>query len=132
MTRQTPSKKGRAFGKGIFAALFLIAGVGHFTSTAFFQKIVPPSLPYPKEIVFLSGASEIALGTLLLIPKTSKPAAWGLIALLIAVFPANIYMYHHREMFPFPPIVLLIRLPLQALLILWAYVYTRPERAEAA
>ena len=127
MNGKPPGKIWRELGKGLFAALFLIAGIGHFTSTGFFQKIVP-TLPFPKEIVLLSGAVEIALGMLLLIPKTSRLAAWGLIALLIAVFPANLYMYTHQELFPLPRIVHILRPPLQAVLILWAYVYTRSPR----
>jgi uncharacterized membrane protein len=112
-------------GKLLFATLFLVAGVSHFTSPEFFLKIVPPYLPYHRELVLISGVFEIALGVLLLVPKTSRLAAWGLVALLIAVFPANLYMYQHRELFPYPAIGLLLRLPVQALLILWAYAYTR-------
>ncbi len=111
-------------GKCAFAGLFLVAGAGHFASTDFFAKIVPPSLPRPRELVWLSGAIEIALGVMLLVPRTSRLAAWGLIALLIAVFPANIYMYRHADLFPIPPIALLLRLPAQGLLVLWAYAYT--------
>jgi uncharacterized membrane protein len=113
-------------GKCLFAALFLAAGVGHFGSPDLFLKIVPPYLPYPRELVLISGVFEVTLGVLLLLPATTRLAAWGLIALLIAVFPANYYMYQHPELFPtIPPIGLLIRLPLQGVLILWAYAYTR-------
>ena len=112
-------------GKCLFAVPFLMSGVGHFASTDTFLKIMPPYLPYPRELVYISGAIEIALGILLLVPKTSRLAAWGLIALLIAVFPANISMYQHAEKFPVPEMVLLLRLPLQGLLILWAYAYTK-------
>jgi uncharacterized membrane protein len=120
-------------GKILFATPFLVSGVGHLVSTDFFLKIMPPYLPYPRELVLISGGFEIVLGIMLLVPKTSRLAAWGLVALLIAVFPANLYMYQHRELFPIPETVLLLRLPLQALLILWAYAYTRgpkPNRAE--
>jgi uncharacterized membrane protein len=75
----------------------------------------------------LSGVFEIALGLLLLVPQTTRLAAWGLIALLIAVFPANLFMYQHRELFQIPPLALLLRLPLQVLLIAWAWVYARDE-----
>jgi uncharacterized membrane protein len=109
----------------LFATFFLAAGVGHFTSTEFFVKIMPPYLPFHRELVYLSGVFEIVLGVLLLIPQTTRLAAWGLIALLIAVFPANIHMFLHRELFQVSPIVLLLRLPLQAILILWAWAYTR-------
>ena len=118
----------RMLGKGILAALFLTSGVGHFVSTETFQKIMPPYLPYPRELVLISGAFEIALGIGLLISKTSRLAAWGLIALLIAVFPANLYMYLHAEAFRLPPAVLAARLPLQAVLILWAWAYTRRRK----
>ncbi len=87
----------------MFAALFLVAGVGHFAATGLFLKIMPPYLPLHRELVLISGAIEIALGVMLLIPRTSRLAAWGLVALLIAVFPANIYVYQHRDMFPVVP-----------------------------
>jgi len=75
--------------------------------------------------VLVSGVIEIILGILLLVPRYSRLAAWGIIALLIAVFPANIHVYTHQELFPFPPLAHLLRLPLQGVLILWAFVYTR-------
>jgi uncharacterized membrane protein len=114
-------------GKILFAALFLFAGGSHFTKTEFLIKAMPPYLPYPRELVLISGVFEIALGLLLLVPRTSRLAAWGLVALLIAVFPANIYMYQHAELFLYPEIGLLIRLPMQGLLILWAYAFTRSQ-----
>jgi len=121
---------GWAVGKGAFAAIFLVAGVAHFRSPDLFAKIMPPSIPHPRAMVLISGAFEVALGACLLIPRTSRVAAWGLIALLIAVFPANVHMYRHAGDFPGPPIVYLIRLPIQGLLIWWAYRYARdPARA---
>ena len=68
---------------------------------------------------------------LAIIPSTTRLAACGLIALLIAVFPANIYMYQHPELFAVSPLVLLLRLPFQGILILWAWVYTRKQSATA-
>jgi uncharacterized membrane protein len=112
-------------GKCAFAALFVIGGVGHFVATDLYVRIMPPYLPYHRALVLLSGVFEVVLGILLLVPKTSRFAAWGLIALLIAVFPANIFMFQHPERFSLPPTLLLLRLPLQVVLILWAYVYTR-------
>ena len=112
-------------GKCVFAASFVFVGVQHFIATDFFMKIMPPYLPAHRELVLVSGVFEIALGVLLLIPQTTRLAAWGLIALLIAVFPANVYMFQHQELFDVSPLILLLRLPLQALLILWAWVYTR-------
>ncbi len=118
-------------GRLAFAALFIAAGVAHFRITDRFAKVVPPYIPHPRAMVWLSGIAEITLGALLLVPATSRLAAWGLVALLIAVFPANIYIYQHQELLPVPAGVPnpglwhLLRLPMQGLLILWAYAYTR-------
>lgn len=113
-------------GKVAFSALFIVAGVMHFSSERFFVEIMPPYLPYPRVLVHLSGIVEIVLGILLLIPPTSRAAAWGLIVLLIAVFPANIHVFQNQDLFPAPRLVHAIRLVLQLVLILWAYWYTRP------
>ncbi len=117
---------GTLISKWIFGILFVAAGIGHFVAPGFYMKIMPPYLPLHRELVLISGVAEVALGLLLLVPKTSRFAAWGLIALLVAVFPANIYVYQNRESFPqLPSFAHLLRLPMQAVLILWAYVYTR-------
>jgi uncharacterized membrane protein len=107
-------------------ALFMIgAGVMHFVNPTFFLKIMPPYLPLHNELVMLSGVFEILLGVLLLVPQYSRWAAWGIVALLIAVFPANVHVFQHQELIPAPPLVHLLRLPLQGIFILWAYWYTR-------
>jgi uncharacterized membrane protein len=113
--------------KVAFAGLFLFSGINHFLHAELFLRIMPPYLPWRLELVYLSGSCEILLGMLLLIPRFSRLAAWGLIALLIAVFPANIYMAVHPELYPnLPPVLLWLRLPLQGALIAWAWVYTLP------
>jgi uncharacterized membrane protein len=112
-------------GRWVFAALFVAGGVGHFVATGLYEKLMPPYLPWHRPLVLLSGAFEVVLGVLLLVPRTSRLAAWGLIALLVAVFPANIHLYRHQELLPVPPPVHLLRLPLQGVLILWAYAYTK-------
>ncbi len=113
----------------LFAMVILYVGAGifHFVKPAGFVKIVPTWLGHAETLVFVSGAVEIALGLLLLAPATRPWAAWGLIALLVAVFPANIRMaviYHERHL-PYFWLTLL-RLPLQGVLIWWAWIYTRP------
>lgn len=113
--------------KWLLAILMIGAGTMHFANPEFFVKIVPPALPSPLGVVYLSGFFELLLGVLLLVPKSSRLAAWGIIALLIAVFPANIYAYQHQELIPAPPLLHLLRLPLQGVLILWAYWHTRAE-----
>jgi uncharacterized membrane protein len=115
----------KAAGMILFAALFVLGGIGHFVATDAYMRIMPPYVPYQRVLVLVSGGFEIALGLLLLVRTTSRLAAWGLIALLIAVFPANVFMYRHPEEFDLPPALLLLRLPMQGLLILWAWAYTR-------
>lgn len=112
--------------KWIFGILFIFAGLNHFINPDFYLRIMPPVLPFHHFLVQFSGIIEIALGILLLIPKFSKLAAWGLIALLIAVFPANIYMAMNTELFPdFNPTLIYLRLPLQFILIAWAFRFTK-------
>ncbi|QFS47064.1 DoxX family membrane protein [Nostoc sphaeroides CCNUC1] len=89
---------------------------------------MPPQLPYPLELVYLSGFYEILGGIGLLVPPVSQAAAWGLIALFIAVFPANINMavnHIQLEHIPDSPWVQVVRLPFQAVLIAWAWWYTK-------
>lgn len=112
----------------ILAFFILSAGISHFTSPEGFIRIVPNYLPYPKALVYISGACEILIGIGLLIPKIRPYAAWGLVALLIAVFPANIYMAMNN--LPFgnttpPEWAQWVRLPFQFVLIAWAWWYTK-------
>lgn len=109
----------------LFGAFFVVAGVTHFTNRAFFVSIVPPFLPWPVALVYISGVAEMALGAALCVRRTSAFAAWGLIALLVAVFPANIHMWRHPELFPtISAAALFWRLPIQGALVLWAYWLT--------
>jgi uncharacterized membrane protein len=109
----------------IMAALYVMAGTWHFVKPKMYLRIMPPYLPAPLFLVYLSGIIEIALGILLWVPATRALAAWGVIALLIAVFPANIYMLQKGgEAFRMSDWVLWVRLPIQLVLIAWAYCYT--------
>ena len=113
--------------KYLFGIFFVLAGINHFANSAFYLRLMPPYLPWHLFLVNLSGLCEIGLGILLLIPKFTALAGWGLIALLIAVFPANIHMAINPQLFPeFSPLLLWLRLPLQVVLIAWAYWYTKP------
>jgi len=110
----------------VFGAAFVVAGLNHFRNPGFYVGIMPTYLPWPLALVYISGVAEAVLGALLLFPTWTVLAAWGLIALLIAVFPANVHMAMHPDLYPsVPPTWLLIRLPVQGLLIAWAYWYTR-------
>lgn len=112
----------------LLAVFMMGAGTMHFVNPQFYLKIMPPYLPWHLELVYLSGFFEAALGALLLVPRFSRLAAWGIFALLIAVFPANIYVYQHQDIIPAPPIVHLLRLPLQGVFLAWAYWHTRGGR----
>ena len=104
------------------AAFYVFAGVQHFRDPQFYLKIVPPKLPWREAAVYLSGVAEIAGGVGLLVPALRRAAAWGLVALLIVVFPANIYMAIYNiqaTSWAVPPVLLWLRLPLQVLLIWW-------------
>lgn len=111
--------------KYLLAFSFVLAGVNHFINADFYLKMMPPYLPAHLFLIYLSGIFQIALGILLLIPKYTQLAACGLIALLIAVFPANVYMAMNPEIFPeFSRTALYLRLPLQFVLIAWAFWFT--------
>lgn len=117
----------------VLAIAIITVGITHFTKPAPYVKIMPPQLPYPLELVYISGFFEILGGIGLLIPLVSVAAAWGLIALFIAVFPANINMTLNDielEGIPHNPVLYWGRLPLQAVLIAWAWWYTRHPEAQ--
>ena len=111
------------FGLSVF---FVYFGIDHFINPDFYLSIMPPAFPLHAEAVYISGFFEILGGICVLIPSLRKLAGCGLIALLIAVYPANIYMAITPEAFPEMSIGLLyFRLPLQFLFIYWAYSITR-------
>ena len=117
----------------LMGAIYVVAGVTHFVSPDGFVQIVPPWLPAPLLLVYLSGAAEITLGLGVIYPKTRRFAAWGLVALLLAVFPANVYMATSGVVVTGTtlgtldpsPLVRWGRLPLQAVLVAWAWWYTQ-------
>ena len=110
--------------KYLLAAFFTVAGANHFIKPSWYLKIMPPALPYPLLLVYLSGLLETALGLALLSHRLERKAGWGLAALLLAIFPANLNMALHPEAFPgFKPWLLWLRLPFQFVLIalvLWS------------
>ncbi len=112
--------------------MMVAAGINHFRNPTFYVRMMPDYLPWHEALVAFSGVAEILVGALLLVPRFSRLGAWALIALLLAVFPANVNMALHPEQFPtMSPTALWIRLPIQAVLILWAWWYTRPEAPAA-
>jgi uncharacterized membrane protein len=115
----------------VLAIFMVLAGVNHFLAAGTYRAMVPDVLPWPWAIVYVSGVAEIAGGLGLMHPRTRRAAAWGIILLLLAVFPANINMAVNdlplgdRDL---PTWALWARLPLQAVLIAWAWwvSQTRP------
>jgi uncharacterized membrane protein len=118
----------------ILAGAIILVGILHFAIPAPFVKIVPSSLPHPLLLVYISGFFEIAGGIGLLVPRVSQAAAWGLILLFIAVFPANINMAVNQINLPGIPDSSALRwgrLPLQAVLIVWAWWYTQSAESRS-
>jgi uncharacterized membrane protein len=101
---------------------YITAGVTHFLSPEWFLQIVPPFFPAPLALVYLSGVAEIVVGVGVLLPQTRHYAALATVALLVAVYPANIYMAVGDVMGS--ELVQWGRLPLQAVLVAWALWYT--------
>ncbi len=111
----------------LMGSLYVLAGFNHFIHPDFYVKMLNGFLPYPKALNIISGLAEIILGIGVCIPVSRKIAAWGIILLLIAVFPANINMAIHWPDWGSSATPFLIRLPVQILLVWWAYVYTKAE-----
>lgn len=109
----------------LMAVLYILAGLNHFRKPKFYEKIIPPFIPYKNYVNELIGFVEILFGIYLFIPMFSNLAAWSIIGLLVIIFPANIYMLINKKAsLGIPTWILLVRLPLQFILIYWAYQYT--------
>ncbi len=109
--------------RNMLAVFMIVAGVFHFATPVPFIKIVPGFLPFPAALVYISGVFEILLGAGLFFPATRRLSGWGLVALFIAVYPANLNMaFNHIKLSGIPDSWWLhgIRLPFQFVLIAWA------------
>jgi uncharacterized membrane protein len=115
----------------LMAAFYVAAGVMHFTRPDYYRPMMPPYLPWHDALIHLSGAAEVGLGIAVLIPPLRPLAAWGIVLLLIAVFPANVHIAQHDvPVFGAAEgagIGNWLRLPLQGVLIAWAWWYTRED-----
>jgi uncharacterized membrane protein len=117
-------------GVALAAIFYMVAGALHFLKPEPYLRIMPPYIPWHVAMVRVSGAFEILGGLGLLVPATRRAAAWGLVALLIAVFPANIYMATHpieAGAASIAPVLRWGRLPLQLLLVWWLLSCTKPR-----
>ena len=129
--RQSHSR-GYWVGLAALGIFYIVGGALHFVSPASYLAIMPPYIPWPLAMIYISGAAEILGGIGVLapdgtvIPRSRAWAAWGLVALLVCVSPVHINMCLHPEQFPAIPLwAIWVRLPLQLPLIGWAWWYTR-------
>ena len=114
----------------VLSFLYISVGVKHFTNPDFFLAIMPPYVPYHKFMVNLSGVLEIVFGLMMIFRKTRFYGCWGIIFLLIAVFPANIYLYNSeiaQNILYITKREALIRLPYQFTLLLFAFWHSKKE-----
>jgi uncharacterized membrane protein len=134
-TREGP---GRIALRWALAAFFTAAGLNHFREPGLYAGMMPPWLPWPSALIAVSGVCEVLGGIGILARPTRRAAAWGLVALLAAVFPANLHVALMGRMpgFTLSPAVLWLRLPFQPVLaaaVLWAGAAPRtPSRAQAS
>lgn len=114
--------KTRRFFRGLLGVVLVLQGINHFVLDAEMARWIPSWLPAPLLMVQLSGIAEIVLGAALFVPRLRRLAGWGIVALLIAVFPANIEMARRPELLPqVPEILFWIRLPLQLGFVWWVW-----------
>lgn len=124
-------------GQTIMGVAYMVAGLVHFLFTPAYSRIVPSYLPAHRTLVLISGAAEVAGGLGLLVPENRagqprRAAAWGIVLLLLAVFPANITLVAEHSRFPSVPLwAAWLRLPLQLPLLWWAWLYTRSRDSPA-
>jgi uncharacterized membrane protein len=113
----------------VLVGFYVVAGVNHFVQPNVYMPMMPPYLPWHRALIYVSGAAEIGLGLAMSSPTLRPAAAWGLILLLVAIFPANLHIaLHDVPLFGNPEgfgVWNWVRLPFQAVLIAWAWWYTR-------
>lgn len=124
------ASKAKNIALGFVFLWFFIGGLAHFAFTDVAMRIVPPFIPWPRVAVLVSGAFELLGAAGLLHRPTRRAAGIGLFLLTLAVTPANIYMLQQHELFPVPVWLLVVRLPLQIVLlwlIWWSTAASKPH-----
>ena len=130
---QLPKSRTKCFFLFLLSVFFTYAGFHHLFVPNFYVSIMPPWIPAHLALVYISGVFEIMGGIGVLIPRFRSLAGLGLVALLVAVYPANLYMAFNPQLFPDIPLVALyVRLALQFVAFYWAYSVTRPDPVSAA
>lgn len=124
----------RTVARGLAALFFLVAGGNHFRSPEIYLGMMPPWLPWPEALNYFSGAAEMLGGLGLLWAPVRRFAGWGLIVLLVAVFPANVHVALQGQMpgLEVSPLMLWLRLPFQALFITWVWWVALRSETRAA
>jgi uncharacterized membrane protein len=125
------TERSRSILRWALTIFMVIAGANHFVSPELYVGMMPAYLPAPWTLVYVSGVAEILGGVGLIAPATRRLAAWGLLALFVAIFPANLNMALHRlplGNYAVPVWALWARLPLQLILIAWAAMFVRRRR----
>lgn len=113
---------GRRTSLTLLATFFVVAGANHFVHPQAYLKMIPPYVPLPRAMNVISGAAEMLGGIAVLIPQLRRAAGWSLIALLIAVFPANLHVaLHGWDGVKMPAWILWARLPMQVAFVAWVY-----------
>jgi uncharacterized membrane protein len=117
----------------LMGLLYVVAGFNHFRAPAFYLPGMPPWIPAHDWMIALSGVAEILLGSMIFYPLMRRFAAWGVILMLIVFLNVHVYMLMERNTVfaDVPAWILVARLPVQGLLILWAWVYTREGETAA-
>ena len=113
----------RFISRWVLAVFFVVAGANHFRTPEVYLGMMPPWMPQPLMLVYVSGVAEVLGGIGVLVPFTRRFSGWGLIVLLIGVFPANLHVaiQGHMSGFDFSPAILWMRLPFQLLLMAWVW-----------
>ncbi|UII26272.1 DoxX family protein [Fulvivirga maritima] len=111
-------------GMYVMAVVYIGAGIFHFVKPKMYRNIIPPYFPKKLLLVYLSGVAEIAFGAGLLLDETRAISAWLIILMLLAFMPVHIYMLQSEKFKHLPRWILIIRLPLQLILMYWAFLYT--------
>ncbi|MBT0608341.1 DoxX family protein [Aequorivita echinoideorum] len=108
----------------LFGIIFILAGMNHFRKPKLYKRIMPPYIPAHSTMVLVSGIAEMALGFMILNPKTQIFAAWSIILMLVLFLPVHLYMLQNEKAaMKLPKWALIARIPLQFGLMYWAYIY---------
>lgn len=108
----------------VMSVIYIATGIFHFIKPKMYKSIIPRYLPWPNTIVFLSGLVEIILGSMLLFVSLRTYALWAIIIMLLLFLPVHFYMLTDPKFaLRFPKWLLILRIPVQFLLIYWAYIY---------